>query len=200
MAADHRHRVDQAAGPERREEAQRHADRMAKVMAAKTSFSDGQMRSADQLGHRLARAERRAEIAHGGVGDVLGEALGQRIVEAHLLAHALHHRRVDGRAAVLAHARDEAPGQDAEQQEDQRDDGEQGRDDVGEAAAEDEQHRLPDALQGHLLAAAREWRARVSSQRDGLDCAALRSGETDASAVTSPARSRRPRCPPDTGA
>jgi hypothetical protein len=82
----------------------------------------------------------RAEVAGRGGRNILGEALDQRIVEAHLLAHALHDRGVDGRAAVLVHARDEAARQDGEEQEDERHDGEQRRDDVGESAAEDKEH------------------------------------------------------------
>ncbi len=142
MAVDHRHRVEQAAGPQGGEEPQGHADRDGEGHGGEDQLQRRPDADADQLGHRLARAERDAEVAGGDVGDVLGEAQRQRVVQPHFLAHAFHHRRVDGRAAVLAHAGDEAPRQDAEQQEHQRDDGEEGRDDVEEAASENEQHRL----------------------------------------------------------
>ena len=115
---------------------------MAKVMAAKTSFSDGQTRAPISLvtGSRVRNEMPRSPVAT--LATYLAKRSWQRVVEPHLLAHALHHRRVDGRAAVLAHAGDEAPRQDAEQQEDQRDDGEQGRDDVDEATSENEQHQI----------------------------------------------------------
>ena len=115
---------------------------MAKAMAAKHQLQRRPDADADQLGHRLARAKRDAEVAGGDVGDVLGEALVEGIVEPHLLAHALHDGRIDRRAAVLVHARDEASRQDAEQQEDQRDDSQQGRDDVAEATSENKQHQV----------------------------------------------------------
>ena len=52
--ADHRDRVDQAAGLQRRDETERHADaRWRTTMAAKDSCSVGHMRSASTVGHRL---------------------------------------------------------------------------------------------------------------------------------------------------
>ena len=52
----------------------------------------------------------------------------------------LHHRRIDGRAAVLVHARDEAAGQNGEQQENQRHDGDDRRHHVGKPTREHEKH------------------------------------------------------------
>ena len=65
--ADHRRGVDQAAGPERGEEAQRHADRDGEGHGGEHQLERRPHPLADQLGHRLAGAERGAEIARRGV-------------------------------------------------------------------------------------------------------------------------------------
>ena len=115
---------------------------MAKAMAAKTSFSDGQMRPPISLvtGSRVRNEMPRSPVA------TLPTYLAKRSCRGSSSPISLRMRSMTAGSITERPSsfmpEMKLPGQDAEQQEDQRDDGEQRRDDVAEATNENEEHQV----------------------------------------------------------
>ena len=176
--ADHRQRVDEAAGLQRRHETERHAEHDGEDHRGEAQLQGRPHPVGEHGGHRLAGAEGGAEVEARELEDVVSEAHVKRIAEPELTVHALDDLRVHDVAPVVAEARREGARDDAEQDEDQQRDREDDRNGLQDAPQEESEHRIPGltpALQAD------------GARRERMDGLAVRPP------TSRPARTRRPR-------
>ena len=113
---DHGRAVDETARPQCSDEAERNAEQNRKRHGGEDQLQRRPGPLGDHGRDRLAGPERRAEITGGELGDIGAETHIDGIVEAELLLQA----QLDLGIGVVAHGRDDAAGNDAEQHEDQQ--------------------------------------------------------------------------------
>ncbi|AGA10071.1 hypothetical protein C770_GR4pC1389 (plasmid) [Sinorhizobium meliloti GR4] len=125
----HRHRIEHRAGPQRRNEAERHTDDEGEDHGGDRQLQRGPHAVVDEVDHRLTGAETGAEIELRKVRDIGHEALHQRLVQPEFLVEAGDHLRVGGAPAVGEEACGESSRYDAEDDEyKQRNDHDRGYD------------------------------------------------------------------------